>query len=152
METGIKALEKFLFQARTKTYAGAGGKVKALLSGSTQLEYKEGDFLYRDIYYTGKNTFAGLETIYQKEKPMFSVSYFGNWGDMTEAEMDDILRGALMANPETRGYKNIKWEKNGFVYECTPDTTSFDEISGGETISQSGKQVYYFYYAGSLLF
>jgi len=44
---------QFLLKARTKTYAGAGGKVPAVLTGSEQLEYKEGDLFYRDVYYVG---------------------------------------------------------------------------------------------------
>lgn len=146
-------LEKFLYEARTKTYAGAGGKVESALLGSTQLEYSKGDWLYRDVYYTGKNTFAGLETIYFSEKPVFSVSYYGNWGEMTEQEIDDILRGALMANPETRSYKNVEWSKNGFEYSCTPDSfsESINEIGGYESITKDKEEVYRFYYAGSLL-
>lgn len=146
-----KTLEEFLFKARLKTYAGDGGKVPSVLKGSSQLEFTEGDFLYRDVYYTGKNTFVGLETIYYKEKPAFSMSYFGNWGTMTEEEIDLILRGALIANPETRAFTDVKWEKDGFVYECATETDSIDEIGGTEVISKDGEQLYYFYYAGSLL-
>jgi hypothetical protein len=144
-------LEQFLFKARLKTYAGDGGKAEAALSGSTQLEFKEDKYLYRDVYYTGTNTFTGLETIYYNDKPVFSMCYFGNWGNMTEEEIDKILRGALIANPDTRSYKTIEWEKDGFVYECNPDTDSIDEVSGSETISRNNEQIYYFYYAGSLL-
>lgn len=149
----IIELEKFLYNARTKTYAGAGGKVEPALSGSTQLEYAEGDWLYRDVYYTGKNTFAGLETIYYQGKPAYSISYYGNWGAMTEEEIDKILRGALIANPETRGYKKIEWQKDDFEYSCTPDSfsKSIDEIGGYESISKDGEELYRFYYAGSLL-
>lgn len=141
----------FLFKARSKTYAGGEGRVEPAFRHSSQLEYTEGDWLYRDIYYTGKNTFVGLENIYYKDKPVFSMSYFGNWGEMTEEEIDVILRGALVANPETRAFKDVKWEKEGFVYECAADTDSIDEIGGTEVISKDGEQVYYFYYAGSLL-
>lgn len=146
-------LEKFLIKAREKTYAGGGGKVEPVFSGSIQLEYSEDEWFYRDVYYTGKNTFMGLDTVYYKNKPVFSTSYYGNWGDMREQEIDDILRGALIINPETRLYKKIEWRKNGFKYEYIPDSfsKSIDEIGGLETISKDGKQVYIFYYAGSLL-
>lgn len=144
-------LISFLFSARLKTYAGNSGASKALLRGSTQLEFSDGDWLYRDVYFTGKNTFSGLETVYSKEKPVFAVSYFGNWGEMTEEQIDKILRGALVANPEARGFKDIKWEKDGFIYECAADTDSIEEIGGTEVISKNGEQLYYFYYAGSVL-
>ena len=144
-------LEKFLYAARLNTYAGDGEKVKSALSGSSQLEYADGDWLYRDVYYTGQNNFTGLEAVYYQDEPVLSMCYYGNWGDMTEKQIDDILRGALIANPETRSHKSISWEKDGFVYECNPDTNSFGEISGGETISKNGEQIYYLYYAGSVL-
>jgi len=144
-------LEKFLVTARMKTYASDGEKVESVLSGSSQLEYAENDWLYRDIFYTGQNNFTGLEAIYFKDKPVFSMCYYGNWGVMTEAEIDAILQGALRANPETRTYKPIKWEKDGFFYDCSPDTDSFDEVSGSEVITKDGERVYYLYYAGSVL-
>lgn len=144
-------LTQFLFKARLNTYAGNAGKASPALKDSTQLEYLEGDWLYRDVYYVGKNTFVGLETIYQKDTPVFSMSYFGNWGEMTEEEIDNVLRGALVVNPETRAFTDVKWEKDGFLYECATETDSIDEIGGTEVISKGGEQVYYFYYAGSLL-
>jgi hypothetical protein len=79
------------------------------------------------------------------------MCYYGNWGAMTEAEIDAILQGALRANPETRGYKPIQWEKDGFFYDCSPDTVSFDEVSGSEIITKDGERIYYLYYAGSVL-
>lgn len=146
-----KDLEKFLYTARAKTYASAGGNARSALPGSSQLEYAEGEWLYRDVYYTGKNNFTGLEAIYFDGKPVFSMCYYGNWGKMTEKEIDDILRGALKANPETRSHKSVHWEKDEFIYDCSPDTGSFYELSGGESISKNGEQIYYLYYAGSVL-
>lgn len=144
-------LEQFLYKARAKTYAGDGGKTVAALVGSSQLEFADGDWSYRDVYYTGKNNFTGLEAIYFDSKPVFSMCYYGNWGVMTEKEIDDILREALKAYPETRGNKSVNWEKNGFIYDCSPDTDSFYEVSGSESISKNGEQIYYLYYAGSVL-
>lgn len=148
----IKGLETFLVKARARTYAGDAGTVEAALEFSKQLEYREGDWLYRDVYYTGKNTFYGIETVFYNNKPVFGMSYYGNWGDMTEQEIDQILRGALVANPETRLYKEIEWKKDEFVYNCNPDITNgINEIGGTETISKNGEQVYTFYYAGGVL-
>jgi len=45
-----KKLVEFLLKARTKTYAGERGGVKSALEGSKQMEYKEGDWLYRDVF------------------------------------------------------------------------------------------------------
>lgn len=148
----LKTIEEFIIQARTQTYAGNAGKVTPALEGSTQLEYREGDWLYRDVYYTGQNTFYGMETIFYENKALFGLSYYGNWGTMTEIEIDLILRGALLANPKTRLYYPIEWQKEGYLYACIPSsTTGLNEIGGTETISKNGKEVYVFYYAGSVL-
>lgn len=145
-------VRKFIIKARLATYAGEGGKVASALAGSTQLEYSDGDWLYRDVYYTGKNTFYGIETIFINDKPIWGMSYYGNWGEMTEVEIDDILRGALKANPEARLDKTIEWEKGDYVYECQPDLEDgIVEVGGSETIVKNGEQVYTFFYAGSLL-
>jgi hypothetical protein len=148
----IKDIEKFLIKARTKTYAGSAGAVEAALTGSKQLEYSDGDLFYRDVFYTGKNTFYGIETVFDNDKPVFGMSYYGNWGDMTEDEIDNILRGALIANLETRLYKDVEWQKDGFTYLCEPDLVDgVEEIGGTESISKNDKRVYIFYYAGGML-
>lgn len=148
----MKNIEKFIIEARAETYAGSNGTVKAALNGSKQLEYKNGSLLYRDVYYTGKNNFYGIETIFDDSKPVFGMSYYGNWGDMSEKEIDDILRGALIANSETRLNKEIEWRNGDFVYICNPDTTDgIKEIGGTEVISKKGNQIYVFCYAGGVL-
>lgn len=147
-----RVLEKFLIKARVQTYAGSVGVVKSALNGSKQLEYQYGDLLYRDVYYIGKDKFYGIETVFDGDKPIFGMSYYGNWGDMTEDEIDKILRGALIANPKTRLNKEINWEKDGFKYSCQPDMTGdLTEIGGTETISKGDDQIYIFYYAGGML-
>lgn len=148
----MKDIEKFIIEARAETYAGSNGTVNAVLNGSKQLEYKNGSLLYRDVYYTGKNNFYGIETIFDDGKPVFGMSYYGNWGDMTEREIDDILRGALIFNPKTRLNKEIEWRNGDFIYNCAPDITDgINEIGGAETISKNGEQIYVFYYAGGML-
>ena len=145
-------LAGFLVKARTKMYAGDGGKVTPLLFGSVQLEYQENTVLYRDIYYVGNGRFTGLETIYSETKPVWTMSYFGNFSALSEKEIDAVLRKALTANPQTRMWKTVKWKSGEFEYICAADADgSMEELSGSETITKNGTRVYYFYYAGGLL-
>ena len=146
-------LLRFLLKARTKTYAGAGGKVQPAFGGSNQLEYREGDWVYRDVYYTGNRIFMGLEAIYNRDQAVWSMSYYGSFKEMTEEELDKILREALMENWEnTRIWKKVEWEKDGYKYICQPDFEgSIDKLAGLETISKEGKEIYKFLYAGGIL-
>jgi len=148
----LTKLEQFIITARTQTYSGSTGKVTPLLTGSKQLEYKEKGLLYRDIYFTGKNTFTGIETIYENDKPIFAMSYYGNWTTMTEKEIDTILRVALLENPKTRLNTFVEWKKDSYTYVYSPDKNgNIDEVSGTETILLNNKQIYTFYSAGSIL-
>ena len=141
-------LLQFLLKARTKTYAGDGGKVQPAFNGSTQLEYREGDWLYRDVYYTGKGVFMGLEAIYRKDKPIWSMSYYGSCKDAPEEEVYNFLKEALLANWETtRIWKKVEWGKGDYKYICQPDFEgSIEELAGSETISKEEKEIYKFFY------
>lgn len=148
-----KELSDFLLKARAKTYAGGGGKVKSALKDSVQLEYKEKDYLYRDVYYNGKNSFMGLEGIYYNEKLVWGMSYYGTYKGITEEEVDKILRKALIDNPNTRTWEKIEKKYKNYLYECIPgwESQSIDEIAGVEKITRDGEDIYFFYYAGSTL-
>ncbi len=144
-------LESFLLKARSKTYAAADSKSKSILSGSVQYEYEDGDFLYRDIYYIGNGIFSGLETIYFKDAPVWSMSYFGNFSKMTEEQADEMLRKALIENwDKTRTYNLVEKDYGDFTYSCDGQG-SIDELSGTEEIHVGDDTVFFFYYAGGFI-
>jgi len=146
-----KRLLDFLLKARTKTYAGTGGKVKPTFKDSVQLGYTEGSLLYRDLYYSGNGVFAGLEVVYFQNEAAFTMSYFGNFKGMAEEEIDKILRKALQENwDKTRIWNRVEWQDGKFKYVCDGDG-DWDELGGTEEIYKEGKKVYWFYYAGGLL-
>lgn len=147
-------LKNFLLKARTKTYAGAGGKAKPAFPGSDQLEYREGDWLYRDVYYTGNGIFTGLETVYLQNRPIFAMSYYGNFKKLTEKEIDKILRKALIKNWKTaRTWQKTEWKTGDYQYICQPSFPgqSINEMAGIEKIFKRGKEVYGFFYAGGII-
>lgn len=145
-------LLQFLLRARTKTYAGNGGRVQPTLDGSNQREYKEEDWFYRDIYYSGKKKFMGLETIYYQQQPVWSMSYYGS---CTEAprEIYEFLTEALLENwKKARTWKEVEWGKGDYKYVCKPDFKgSIEELAGMEQIYKGGEQVYSFFYGGGLI-
>lgn len=144
-------LEEFLLRARAKTYAGATGKAKPLLPGSVQYEYAEGDYTYRDVYFIGNGVFPGLETIYFNDKPVWSMSYYGNFSGLTEEQADKMLRTALQDNWQTtRTYTQVKKDYGNFAYSCDGQG-DMDELSGTEEITVGDNTVFYFYYAGGFI-
>ena len=146
-----KKLEMFLLKARSKTYAAAIGKTKEMLPGSVQYEFKDGDFSYRDVYYIGNGIFPGLEAVFYKGDPVWSMSYFGDFSKMTEDQADTMLRKALMDLwQSTRIYKPIEKDYGDFKYTCQ-GSGSIDELDGTEEIYVGSNKVYFFYYAGGYI-
>ncbi len=146
-------LLKFFLLARSKTYTTGKGKVEPLLPGSVQYEYKNDDWLYRDIYNIGNGIFAGLETVYYKFKTVLTVSYFGDFSKITEDEADTILRGALLANTQTaRLWHEVNWSNGVYKYICKPSFPgNVDKFSGSEVIYKKNDKVYNFFYAGGFI-
>lgn len=146
-----KKLTDFLLKARTKTYAGEAGKVKPAFKDSYQLEYKDENWSYRDVYNNGNGLFMGFETIYLQDKPVWSMSYYGNFQKMTEEEIDKILRRALIDKWKTaRLWNDVKYDIGNYRYTCE-GSGNIDELEGTENVFKDGKQVYFFFYAGGFI-
>ena len=62
-----KELNEFLGKAMLATYAGSGPEADSG-TGFTELEFKEGDYLYRDSY-TGFFQSWGREVVWYNGKP-----------------------------------------------------------------------------------
>lgn len=144
---------KFLVKARTKTYASSGGKVTPAFVGSEQLEYRENDWFYRDLYFTGNGIFTGLEVVYFQNQPVWSMCYYGNFKKTTEEEIDKVLRKALLKNyQKTRLWDHVEWSFENYKYICVPDYQgSIDEMAGSEKIFKDGQDIYLLYYAGGFI-
>ncbi|MCF6322702.1 MAG: DUF5680 domain-containing protein, partial [Rhizobiaceae bacterium] len=80
----------FLLNAKRRTYAAQDSSAVqsiALVPGSKQLEWIDGDWLYRDIYF-GMSRFVGQETVYWCDDPVWSMGYSG--GATAQAEISDV--------------------------------------------------------------
>ena len=141
----------FLLKARTKTYAGNQGETKPLLKGSKQFEYPSGDLLYRDIYNQGNKKFIGLETLYFKSKPVWSMSYYGNFKKMSGQETNDILKKALIdKKDEVRLWNKVTYKIGKYTY-VNEGNGNVDEFDGVEQIIKQGEKIYFFYYAAAFI-
>lgn len=138
----MEQIINFLLTARTKTYAGNGGKVEPALSGSKQLEYIEGEYLYRDIYYVGAHVFLGIETIYFQNKPVWNMVYRGDWNDITDEEVANFLPSALIANANTaRTNQRVEWTKDNYRYLCEGEG-ELENFFGTETVFKDDQSVH----------
>ena len=147
-------ITKFLFEGRRQTNAKAGGQVSPAINGTEQTEYAENDWLYRDIYFNGKNSFSGIDAVYYQGQPVWASSYFGKFQGITEEELDKILRQVIIDHPTTNAWQKVERQKyNDYEYENIPDSEnqSIDEVSGVERILKDGQEIYTLYYAGGML-
>lgn len=159
MPTSISTadLTEFLLAAKLATYASqnAEANVAPLLPGSRQLEYHHGNFHYRDIYF-GSAFFAGQETVYHDQTPLWTMVYAG--GMLTEpaapemaSQVYEFLRLALRQVEPQRPFRGPRRLLQGsFLYE-DESHGSFERFYGLETISQDSLPVYQLRYSGGLI-
>lgn len=145
----FEELKRFIAEARRNTYAGEGKPVeKTLLNGSCQLEYKKGEYFYRDIYFTGKDNFIGQEVVYFNDKPIWSMVYCGS---SEPPEVTNFLKKSLSTLSEKcRFNEKCEFEENDFRYENEGEGT-LEQFHGEETISVKEEKVYRLRYQGGLI-
>jgi hypothetical protein len=149
----------FLVVAKRLTYAAGGGEsetvVTPLLPGSHQLEYREGSFLYRDIYF-GEACFVGQETVYAGAAPIWAMGYAGGFTealrDSSEAgEVGGVLQAALGEVPVEQPYRGPSVFRRGDYTYVNQVEGDVDRFSGVETIARGEQVVYRLQYSGGML-
>ena len=149
-------LAHFLVQAKIVTYASGTDEftVTPTLVGSNQLEYFEGGWLYRDIYYGGLH-FIGMETVFRNEKPIWGMSYYGGVlpgsSDRQISGMPSILKAALREVPLEAPFRGpASFLKDNYHYknEIHGDISSFH---GVEIIRIQDQTIYRLNYSGGVV-
>jgi len=70
-------LNKFLARAKASTYAGSGEEGERILGdGGKEFAFEENGFSYRDKYF-GFNPFSGQETVFENDKIVWVMNYYG---------------------------------------------------------------------------
>lgn len=146
-------LGAFLLRAKRATYAAQGDEatVTPLLPGARQLEYREGDLFYRDIYF-GLAAFAGLETVYRAAIARWSMAYAGGVltgaSDTQMRQVYAFLRNALNRGSAEAPFRGpARYESFGYEY-VNEWHGAVDEFSGAELIRRDGAVIYRLTYAG----
>jgi hypothetical protein len=158
MQTSLPRLSEFLVEAKRKTYAGLDDDATIaapLLPGSKQLQHRDGDLSYRDIYF-GMRFFVGQETVQAGTGAIWSMSYSGG---VVPAVIDRgeflaiyaFLRQALLAIRDDRPFRGpLQFEDDSFRY-VNVSSGDVAEFHGEEQILRGGLKVYGLRYGGGLL-
>jgi hypothetical protein len=147
---------EFLRAAKAATYAAQGDQasVAPALPDSKQLEFRDGTFLYRDVYF-GMFRFVGQEVVYSRDRALWSMSYAGGLAPgvapSAARPIYAFLRAALIApTPElpVRGPAELSGERMRYVCRWQGSLSAFE---GCESISQDGRTVYDLRFCGGEL-
>ncbi|MFM9331737.1 DUF5680 domain-containing protein [Paenibacillus mesotrionivorans] len=152
-----EALVRFLVEAKRHTYAAQGDEasVPPVLTGSKQLEYANGDWRYRDIYF-GMDFFAGQEVVELAGRPVWTMVYSGGV-NMSPASRERtaavyrFLREALLQVNAHQLYRGPeRWREGDWEYRSTSEGR-LESFRGSESILLDGESVYELQYSGGLL-
>ena len=154
MDIARDELVAFLIEAKRQTYAAGGGEAvdEPLLPGSRQLEYGDGAWLYRDVYYGG-DFFVGQETVYHDGTPVWAMCYAGGILEDVDqtAPVYAFLQAALREVGPARPYRGPGSLRQGAYAYTDAGGGTVARFWGVEEIARGGQAVYRLRYSGGLL-
>jgi len=149
----IKQLSKFLVKAKINTYASSGeGGEKILPDGGKEFKFKERKFKYRDRYF-GFNPFIGEEIVWQNEKIVWGMNYYGEIITKIFSAKDIyyFLQEALKRASEDKPFRGPdNFKKADFEYSNKTKGT-VKKFQGEEIIFYKEQIVYKLSYHGGLI-
>ncbi len=144
MGFSLVELAGFLVRAKKSTYAGNGSLVLPQKPGFKELEFRLGDFYYRDSY-TGYYQALGMETVYFQNKSVWAMSYNGGMKKdfySVSSETFGFLKKALSLVPEEFPFRGPKkFKENDFEYSFS-FKGNIEQFVGEETIKLKAKKIY----------
>ena len=149
-------LAKFLVKAKKKTYAGEGEEISPQRPRFKELEYKEGDWYYRDSY-SGFYQAPGQEVVYFQDEPVWAMAYSGGmrkefYENKALAEKTfNFLKECLSRVEEKEPFRGPrKYSEGDFSYEMELEG-DINDFSGEERIYHQGKEVFHQYFIGGTI-
>jgi hypothetical protein len=143
-------LESFVVRAKAATYVGGGGRVAAVRSASHDLEYREGDLVYRDSYFGGTD-FLGQETVHLGGVPVWGMNYYGYVLDdaIDAATAGEVIKEALTAMYGEGRFLGGHEHRTGGLTYTDESTGDVDRFRGVEHIrAADGTRLYELRYHG----
>ncbi len=150
----VNDLERFIVEAKARTYVSGGDLGPSSRPASHDLGYERGDWRYLDSYFGGWD-FIGQETVWFRGLPVWAMNYYG-WISDREAICAEVAGLVIMTAlrdlyDQGRFLGGFDTEALGWSYadESRGDVTHFE---GRERISRPGKpEVYSLVYHGGLI-
>jgi hypothetical protein len=152
----IEALRKFLVKANENGYAGGAKEVTPQRPGFSEIEYKSGDWYFRDSY-AGHYFAPGQEVVYFRDKPVWAMAYAGGmtFDKHGDTKLDKItykfLRKALLAMDPDKPFRGPEHFDDGeFCYHSELEG-DIEEFAGNEYIEYKGKVIFSQNFIGGLI-
>jgi len=151
MQMNLQELARFIVKAKRNTYARKGEGLRSE-DESKNLQYKEGDYFYRDRYF-GSEKFGGEEVVWFKEKPVWLMNYYGG----IEKKIVDservfaFLRQALLQVSVDRPFRGPRFYKEGNFEYVDSSTGDIKCFKGREEITYQEETVHRLEYAGGII-
>jgi len=156
MKISLEELANFLVKAKCKTYAGDGTEVFPQRPGFKELEYKEGDWEYRDSY-AGFYFAPGQEIVRFQGTPVWAMAYSGGMrpehhGNKEFAKQTfTFLKKALSRVEVTRPFRGPENFHDGDYEYSDSSEGDITDFKGTERILHQGKEVFRQDYIGGLI-
>ena len=148
-----KQLSKFLVKAKINTYASSGeGGEKILPDGSKEFRFREGGFKYRDRYF-GFNPFIGEEIVWQNEKVVWGMNYYGEIVSeiISAKKIYQFLQEALKRVTEDKPFRGPDEFKKGDLKYVNETKGTIECFGGHEVIFYKKQLAYKLNYHGGLM-
>lgn len=156
MKIDINELADFLIRAKRQTYAGDGKEIVPQRPGFRELEYKEGNWEYRDSY-TGFYFAPGQEVVRFRRKPVWTMAYsggmkYGFHGNVNFVKQTfEFLKKVMLRVEKSKPFRGPENFREG-DYEYTNKTDGdIKDFNGTECILYKGKEVFRQNYMGGLV-
>lgn len=139
------------FLCRAKKAAYASGNRDEIISSrphSHDLEYIENDLKYIDSYFGGEK-FAGEESLFKDNKPLWVMNYVGRV--IEEGFSGSFLKEALYNVTEKYPYRGpLEYKRDNYTYKCSIEG-EFIWFKGYESIYKDDIKIYECNFHGGLI-
>jgi hypothetical protein len=148
-------LSDFLVLAKRNAYIGEDSvreNYKISEDGFSECVFSRDNYKYRDRYF-GSEHFAGEEVVYQKQKPVWAMNYYGQLieKDIPTKEVFNFLGKMLSEVPAAKPFRGPKFCCEGQFTYINHIEGDIEDFRGLESILFDGEKVYMLYYHGGTI-